>query len=141
MCWDKSVDEIAYLTPKLKAFIGTPSEVRVVLGYVNRLGARIEESNADKINEMMRNKIKGYEYLIRKFPDTKEAEYATFVLGLIYIDFAEDALTTQNREKAIEFMNKIDDLYHTQIKKNPEGPYSKDMKLVLSRINTFLETN
>jgi tetratricopeptide (TPR) repeat protein len=67
MCWDKEVNEIAYLEPKLKAFVGTPSEVRVVLGFANRL--KIGEKK-----ELVPKKIKAYEYLIQKFPKTEEAE-------------------------------------------------------------------
>jgi hypothetical protein len=132
LCWDKSIDEIAYLEPKLKAFVGTPSESRVVLGFANRLDAN---DNPNIISK----KIEMYKYLIQKFPGTEETEYAIFVLGLLYADLAEAALIQQNVNMTIEYMKKIQTLYNFSLKNNSTGPYCDDMKTILLRISTFLE--
>ncbi|MDR2437977.1 MAG: hypothetical protein LBE12_01230 [Planctomycetaceae bacterium] len=132
LCWDKSIDEITYLEPKLKAFVGTPSEARVVLGFANRLDAN---DNPNIISK----KIEMYKYLIQKFPETEETEYAIFVLGLLYADLAETALIQQNVNMTIEYIKKIQTLYHFSLKNNSTGPYCDDMKTILLRISTFLE--
>jgi hypothetical protein len=132
-CWDKSIDEIAYLEPKLKAFVGTPSETRVALGFANRL-------KTGENHELLPQKIKVYEYLIQKFPKTEEAEYAAFVLGLVYIDLAKAAIQNQNKEMAVLYLPKAYELYNIKIQNDLAGSYRKDMEKIILKIKMFLGT-
>ena len=84
MCWDGRLDEIAYLESKLKHFVGTPSESRAVLGYANRLKMPHGFGVHPKTFE-------AYDYLIKKFPGTDDAEYADVSKGLLYLCQAEQA--------------------------------------------------
>ncbi|MDR2756085.1 MAG: hypothetical protein LBC20_10285, partial [Planctomycetaceae bacterium] len=133
LCWDKDIDEIAYLEPKLKAFVGTPSEARVVLGFANRL-------NTGKNHELLPKKIKVYEYLIQKFPKMEEAKYAAFVLGLIYIDLAKVAIQNQNKEMVVPYLQKAYELYNKRIQNDLAGSYREDMEKIISKIKMFFGT-
>ena len=138
MGWEPHANEIAYIESKLKAFVGTPSEVRTILGYANRLTARVSQDDLSHGSNSLQKKVKAYEYLVQKFPETEEAEYSTYVLGMIYAELAEDALAQQGFSTALEYMSRIRKSYERQIEKNPSGPYISDMKLMVARINSYL---
>ena len=130
-CWNKNIDEVAYIEPMLKHFIGTPSESRALLGYANRLNTALGM-------EVKEKKIGVYEYIVQKHPQTEEAEYAAFVLGMLYFNRAQLAQQQRNSPEMLAYLRKISDLYTSRLQGNLAGPYKSDMEKVLSTIKPYL---
>ncbi len=129
--WNKKLDEIAYIEPILKNFVDTPSERRVVLGYANRLDPTKDQTAIPK-------KLKVYEYLIRKYPESEEAEYAAFVLGILHVKMAQIAQRQRNADEMILHLRKTNDIYHYCIQANRAGPYKADMEQIVAAIKPYL---
>jgi tetratricopeptide (TPR) repeat protein len=75
LAWYPNIDEITYLSPRIKLILATPSEGRMVLGYSNRL---MQKNNI----EAYLQSLKVLEYYIIKYPDSEEMETICF----FYID-------------------------------------------------------
>jgi hypothetical protein len=95
MCWDKKLDEIKYIEPKLKHFIGTPSEARILLGYANRINTK------DDI-EMLKKQLQVYEYLIKKHSGSEETDFADFSTGMAYLRLSVITGANQNLNDNIQ---------------------------------------
>jgi hypothetical protein len=129
-CWDKNVDEIAYIEPKSKLFIGTPSECRAVFGYANRITQR------GNLESYFRS-IRSLEYCISKFFDSDDIETILF----FYIDRCKAIADTINSndfcdEKSTvrELYQKVKSMCRVYLNDQEKKIYRKAVETILSNI-------
>jgi hypothetical protein len=106
-CWDKNIDEITYIEPKIKFFDGTPCKSRVILAYANRLAS---SPNFDRIFKS----IKVFQYIAEKDNAFENQAFALFMIGLLYSQCTDNAKAVAHYRNCLN--NKICSPYHDEMK-------------------------
>jgi hypothetical protein len=131
MCWNPKLDEIKYIEPKLKHFVGTSSETRAILGYANRL----KTPNGFGVHPKT---FQIYEYLIKKFPGNDDAEYADVSLGLLYLCQAEQAGFDKNLAVMRLNLEAAWNHYTSALKRVKHEPYRRMIEQHLKEIGPWI---
>ncbi|MDR0609030.1 MAG: hypothetical protein LBG58_02880 [Planctomycetaceae bacterium] len=129
MCWDKKLDEIKYIEPKLKHFIGTPCEARILLGYANRLNTRDEEG-------MLKKQLQIYEYLVKKHSGSEEADFADFATGMAYLRLSVLTGQNQNHNDSIQWLDKARNHFIIAQQRIKNETYHKEIQTILKNITS-----
>jgi hypothetical protein len=128
LAWYPNIDEITYLSPRIKLILGTPSESRTILGYSNRL------TQKNNIEAYLRS-LKVLEYYILKYPDSEEMETICF----FYIDRCK-LLVDTFRLSEYHNIKLADELYERLLKICKKYLGNNNMNLYRSNIESIFSS-
>jgi hypothetical protein len=127
MGWNKSLDEVAYLTSRTELVIDTPSEIRAMFGYGNRLVASNDP-------QKLLHGITIYQKLSYQKKNKEIAEFSSFIIGVMYEHLSALA-TSQKKDKiAADFNKKALEHYRKLLKNKSAEPYRTSIDNAVLRI-------